>query len=72
MSNQLSQGRGSATVAVSLYGCLTPQVFLAALLSRFRLHLAPSMGTPQQALDSLVFQVTITSANGVWVTAEER
>ena len=48
------------------------QVFLAMLLSRFRLHLAPSMGTLQQAPDWLVFHVTFAAENGKWVTAVAR
>ena len=48
------------------------QVFLAVLLSRFRLQLAPSMGTPQQAMDSLIYHITFKAGNGMWVTAEAR
>lgn len=42
------------------------------LLSRLRLHLAPFMGTPQEAMDSLIYHITFKAGNGMWVTAEAR
>ena len=47
-------------------------MFLASLLSRFTLQLAPQMGSAQEALDSAVFHVTLMPANGLWMTAHPR
>lgn len=51
---------------------LEMQVFLVMLLSRFRLHLAPCMGSPKEARDSIIYHLTFTTKNGLWMTAEPR
>ena len=48
------------------------QVFLAVLFSRFTLELAPQMGSPQEALDSVVYHVTLNPADGFWMMATPR
>ena len=54
------------------YACSSTQVFLAMLVSRFRLHLAPSMGSPQDAMSSILYHLTFTRVGGLWMTAEPR
>lgn len=42
------------------------------MLSRFHIRLAPVMGTPAQALDALVYHLSWTPKDGVWVHTEAR
>jgi len=48
------------------------QVFLAMLLSQFRLQLAPVMGGPKAAREAIVYHLTFNMAAGLWMTAEPR
>ena len=48
------------------------QVFLVTLLGRFRLGLAPRMGSPREALDSLRYHLTLSLPDGLWIKAQPR
>jgi hypothetical protein len=51
---------------------LVLQVFLATFLSHFNLHMAPRMGSPEEALASIRYHITLCMPQGLWMKAVPR
>jgi cytochrome P450 len=51
---------------------LDAQVFLAMLFSRFRVSLAPGMGSPEEIWSKTAYHVTLTMPDGLWLCMEAR
>ncbi|KAG1669638.1 hypothetical protein FOA52_010798 [Chlamydomonas sp. UWO 241] len=51
---------------------LDAQVFLAMLFSRFRVSLAPGMGSPEEIWSKTAYHVTLAMPDGLWLCMEAR